>query len=187
MLPLELAEGELPSRADELFRAKLSEVSPDARGLCEVLSIHDERVTLERCRSLVQRMDERALYLALDELVAEHILLVNQGSYGFRQQALRESVLGRIDNARRRSFICRGRSAAPGRRAERGSRMEADSICCTRAKRRAAPTYGRRGARVLAPSGRRERRAGGAGIETAIALYEKQPRSKYRSRACSFR
>jgi hypothetical protein len=181
VLPLELASDELPSRADELFRTKLAEVSPDARTLCEVLSIHDKRVALEHCRSLAQHMDERALYLALDELVAEHILLVDQGRYGFRQQTLRESVLGQMDDARRRSLHLQAAEAllADGEQSV-SSRMDA----AWHLLRAGEET---RGADLMAGATREFLRDQGVesveqvvqGIDTALALYEKQQRSKY--------
>jgi hypothetical protein len=181
VLPLEFAANELPSRLEELLRDKLAALGPEARTLCEALSIHAQRVAIERCLSLVPGMDERAVYLALDELVADEIVLVEDGCYGFRQQALRESVLRQMDEARRKSLhrqAAEGLLANPEQSVE--LRMEA-------ARHLLEAGEEVRGADLLAGATREFLKHQGVesveqivqAIDTALALYEKQKRSKY--------
>ena len=181
VLPLELAEDELPHRADELLRAKLAGLGPEAKKLCEALSIYGQRVSIERCLALYEGTDERKGYLALDELVAEQILLAEGGNYGFRQQALRESVLAQIDEARRSALHLRAADTLlAGAEQNVSAQMEA-AWHLLHAGEEA------RGADLIAGATRVFLRHQGVesveqvvrAIETALDLYEKQKRSKY--------
>ncbi|HMI91990.1 MAG TPA: protein kinase, partial [Polyangiales bacterium] len=181
VLPLEIASGELPGRVEELLAQKLAALRPEARGLCEALSIHAQRVSIERCLALAEGTSEADAYLALDELVVEQILLVEDGSYGFRGQALRESVLNQVPAERRRALHLRAAEALLAEpEAGVGLRMEAAWLLLHAGEEV-------RGADIMAGATRELLRHQGVesveqivqGIDAALVLYEKQKRSKY--------
>ena len=181
VLPLELAGEELPSGGEALVLAKLAGIGADARALCETLSIHDQRVSIERCSSLSEGMAEQAMYAALDELVAEHILVVEDGRYGFRQHVLRQFVLAQIDPARRRSLHLH---AADALLADGAGRVSAQMEAAWHLLHAGEEV---RGADLMALATREFLRHQGVenveqvvrAIDTALSLYEKQRRSKH--------
>jgi predicted ATPase len=131
VLPLEFSADELPSRAEEIFAAKIAELSPAARGFAEALCIHDTPLSLDLCLALSEERDEGAAYAALDELVTKQILVGSGGDYRFAREALREATMSgvatpaRLAHHRALRTICRC-SCLPLR------------ICCARATTRAA-------------------------------------------------
>ncbi|HKU44526.1 MAG TPA: AAA family ATPase, partial [Polyangiales bacterium] len=104
ILPHEVSGDELPDRIEELLEARLAALSVPARALADALSIHAVPVALERCRSLSAEISEREIYAALDELVAEQILLAERGHYRFEHAGLREAIRYRLPEARRREL-----------------------------------------------------------------------------------
>ncbi|HEY6559155.1 MAG TPA: AAA family ATPase [Polyangiaceae bacterium] len=122
-LPQDIAEGELPSRTEELMAARLAGLSASALQLAESLSIHSKPVTLEHCLALADARAESDTYAALDELVAEQILCSDSGSYRFAHDALRRALLDNFDEPRRRASHIRAAeallAAAPERAATR--------------------------------------------------------------------
>jgi tRNA A-37 threonylcarbamoyl transferase component Bud32 len=102
LLPLEISAQELPVRMEEVLAARLGALSVPARELAEALSIHAKPVPLERCLALGEAAQEQRTYAALDELVSEQIVVVEQGHYRFEQNALREAMLALMDDAKRR-------------------------------------------------------------------------------------
>jgi hypothetical protein len=111
VLPQQVMPEELPDRVEEILAHKLSHLSPSARALTEVLSVHDKPVPLSRCLILAGS-EERAGYAALDELVAEQILLVEGESYRFAQEALRRAASAQMDEGRRSASHVRAAEAA---------------------------------------------------------------------------
>jgi hypothetical protein len=111
VLPLEVSSDELPSRVDEIVAIKLAGLSASARGLSEALSIHAKPVSIERCLALAEQTEEREAYNALDELVADQILLLEGSSYRFAQETLRETMLSQMDGRRRRALHMRAAEA----------------------------------------------------------------------------
>jgi hypothetical protein len=181
VLPLEFAADELPSRLVELLHERLTTLSPEARALCESLSVHSKRIPIERCLAVSESRDERQIFMALDDLVAEQILLVEDGYYGFRQQALRQSVLEQVGEARRKTLHLRAAQTLLDQVAPSvSSRMEAawhllhagDEL---------------RGADIIVAASREFLRHQGVesveevvqAMVTALGLLEKHQRSKY--------
>ncbi len=111
VLPQDVATEELPSQADEILANRVAGLSPGARELVETLSIHGKPVLLERCLALAEGRSEGETYAALDELVAEQILWSEGGSYRFAHAALRDAVLGRMDESGRRARHVRAAEA----------------------------------------------------------------------------
>jgi tRNA A-37 threonylcarbamoyl transferase component Bud32 len=181
VLPLELAHDELPSRVEELMRERLAALGPDARQLCESLSIHSKRVPIERCLTLAGEMGEQRAYLALDELVADQILLAEGGNYGFRQQALRQSVLAQIDEARRRALHQRAAQALlVSAEPEVGVRMDAAwHLLHAGEDLRAADLMAGAARDFLRHQGVESVEDVVHALDTALLLYEKHKRSKY--------
>jgi tetratricopeptide (TPR) repeat protein len=97
VLPLEISDDELPSRFDEIFATRLRGLSPTARAIAEALSVHASALSIGRCLSLVEDKDDGEKRRALGVLVAEGILDFEGDSYRFRQEAMRQAVLSRLD------------------------------------------------------------------------------------------
>ncbi len=181
VLPLELAEDELPSRAEELLAERLTALSPDARTLCEALSVQTGRIPIERCIALAENMSDQGAYRALDELVTDQILVIEGTHYAFQQAALRRSVLAQIDQDRRRRLHQRTAQAL----IEAPEAGVAQRIEAARHLLHAGQEV--EGADLMASAARDFLLHQGAqsvgdvvdGMNTALALYEKQNRSKH--------
>jgi hypothetical protein len=101
VLPLDIAEHELPGRLDELLGARLAQLSPRARELAQALAVHGKPLRIERCLPLVRGASPPEVHGALDELVAEEFIVCEDGEFHFVQDAAREAVLSGIEEARR--------------------------------------------------------------------------------------
>ncbi|HVW24079.1 MAG TPA: protein kinase [Polyangiaceae bacterium] len=97
VLPLDVAEDELPARSEEILAARLSDLGPDAIALAESLAVHSGAVSLARILSLSELAGEGRTHAALDELLAEQVLVSEGDGYRFRHDAIREAVLSRTD------------------------------------------------------------------------------------------
>jgi tRNA A-37 threonylcarbamoyl transferase component Bud32 len=181
VLPLDVDDDELPSRTEELIQEKLAALGPKARALCEALSVHGKRVPIERCLGLCEGMSESDVYRALDELVAEQILLIEDGSYAFRQHALRQSVLEQIDDGRRKSLSHKAaRSLLAGDERSVQAQVEAAwHLLHAGAETEGADLMMEAAHVFLQHQGVEDVEQVVRAIETALALYEKQGRSKY--------
>ena len=181
VLPQDVAEDELPNRAEELLATRLTGLSPAARELADALSIHSKPVTLERCLALVEGQSEGAIYAALDEMVAEQILRSEGGSYRFAHDAVRLAVAEKLDDSRRRASHVRAAEAllasAPD---DIAAQIEAAMHLLTAGAES-------RGAEMLAKLGMGLSKAVdfNAGAEAVVALqralegFERQNRSEY--------
>jgi hypothetical protein len=103
VLPLGVSPEELPSHLEDLIAARLDVLSARARELAEALSIHKGPISIEQCLATSDRGRDDETYAALDELVAEQILVTDGASYRFAQHAVREAVLHGMDSAARRA------------------------------------------------------------------------------------
>jgi hypothetical protein len=181
VLPFDVSEDELPSRFEDLVHETLDGLRPLARALCEALSVHGRQLSIERCQGLVEGGSERDVYLALDQLIAEQILVLEDGSYGFRQQAMQQAVLAQIPEPRRRQLSARAAQvllAAGGTDVE--ARVEAAWHLLNAGQEQAGADLMTDAAReFLERRGVEDAEQVVRAIETAIALYEKHGRSKY--------
>jgi predicted ATPase len=106
VLPLDVAEHELPARSEEILSARLSELGPDAIALAETLAVHSGTVPLATALALSELSGEGRTYVVLDELLAEQVLMREGDGHRFRHEAIREAVLSRMDpEARRRNRL----------------------------------------------------------------------------------
>ncbi|HKP61831.1 MAG TPA: protein kinase [Polyangiales bacterium] len=180
-LPHEVSGDELPDRIEEVLQARLGALSPNARNVAEALCVHATPVALERCRTLAAEVPEREIYAALDELVADQILIAERGQYRFEHPGLREAIRARLDDDRRRALHLRAaQTLRDGKGA--GERVEAawhvmhsgDELL---------------GADMLAEAGREFLRSDGAqqqsveqvvrALDAALNVYERHGRSRY--------
>ncbi len=181
VLPLEVAEGELPSRMEEIALARLAPLSALTRDLVEALSIYAKPVALEHALLLAAHANGQAQD-ALDELIVAGILSMEGGALRFRQETLREAVLGQMDAARRSA---RRKAAAEALLAQSDddldARMEAGFLLLH------AGQEGR-GADLLASTARRLLKAHGAArdvrgivraLRDAVDVYERQGRPSH--------
>jgi hypothetical protein len=104
VLPSELAAEELPSRLSELLHARRAGLSPLARELSEVLAVHARPLPIERCLTLVGHATWPQVLRALDELVAEEMLVCEDHAYRFCYEALREAALEHVDANKRKAM-----------------------------------------------------------------------------------
>jgi hypothetical protein len=98
-LPAERPTAELPAALEDALLTRLATLGEDARGLAECLSLQREQPTIELCRLLAQ-VDERRVHGLLDELARSDVLYVDQDGYRFSSAALREALLGGMDDHR---------------------------------------------------------------------------------------
>jgi hypothetical protein len=106
VLPLDVAEDELPARSEEILSARLSELGPAAVVLAGNLAVHSGAVPLATVLATSELSGEARTHAALDELLAEQVLVAEGDAYRFRHDAIREAVLSRMDpELRRRSRL----------------------------------------------------------------------------------
>ncbi len=103
VLPLEVAEDELPARSEELLVARLSGLEPDSVALAGVLAIHTGSVSLDVVLAVSELSPEGRTHAVLDELLAEQVLVSEGGRYRFRHESVREAVLSRVPPERLRA------------------------------------------------------------------------------------
>jgi hypothetical protein len=99
VLPLDVAEEELPARSEEILAARLAELGPDAIALAETLAVHSGAVSIAMALALSELSGEGRTYAALDELLAQQVLASEEDGYRFRHEAIREAVLSRMEPA----------------------------------------------------------------------------------------
>jgi hypothetical protein len=97
VLPQELAEHELPARSEEMFVERLADIGVDAMALAQTLAIHEGAVPLAIVLGVSELVDEASTHRALDELLAEQVLVRDGDAYRFRYAALRDAVLSRLE------------------------------------------------------------------------------------------
>ena len=99
-LPSDRPNVEIPIALEDALRIRLGALSEDARGLAECLSLQRKQPTLELCRLLLEHADDRRILGLLDELARNDVLYVDPDGYRFSSTALREAVLGGMDDHR---------------------------------------------------------------------------------------
>jgi tRNA A-37 threonylcarbamoyl transferase component Bud32 len=111
VLPFDVAEGEMPARAEELVAARLSELGADAVALARTLAVHAGAVPLAVALAVCDLPGEGRAYAVLDELLAEQVLVSEGDSYRFRHEAVREALLSRMEPEARRMSRLRAAEA----------------------------------------------------------------------------
>ena len=97
VLPLDVADHELPARSEEILSARLSDLDPDVIALAQTLAVHAGTVPLAVAVAVSDLPGEGRTYAVLDELIAEQVLMSEGDGYRFRHDAIREAVLSRMD------------------------------------------------------------------------------------------
>ncbi len=100
MLPVERPDAELPGALEDALHQRVRSLGEDARRLAECLSLQTERPTLGLCRMLTDG-DERHVLVLLDELSEHDVLYADADGYRFSSMAIREALLGGMNDARR--------------------------------------------------------------------------------------
>jgi len=99
-LPVDRPNAELPAALEDALLTRLAALSDEARGLVECLSLQHGPPTLELCRLLIAQADDRRILGLLDELARSDVLYVDRDGYRFSSAALREALLGSMDDHR---------------------------------------------------------------------------------------
>lgn len=103
-LPADRPDTVLPAALGDALSLRIESLSPEARSLAECLSLQRREPTLALCRLLTGSQKERDVLHQLDELAASDVLHADEGgSYRFSSTALRETLLGGMDRARKES------------------------------------------------------------------------------------
>jgi hypothetical protein len=90
----------LPAALEDALLIRLATLGEEARGLAECLSLKCEQPTFELCRLLFGHADERRILGLLDELARSDVLYVDPAGYRFSSTALRDALLGGMDDHR---------------------------------------------------------------------------------------
>ena len=168
ILPQQVAPGELPSRLEDILSVKLAGLSRAARGLAEVLCVHEQALPIDLCLMLSDD-DERTSYAALDELLAEQILLLEDHSYRFAQESLRAALIEQLDAERRRELHLHAAESlltAQRRSAARADGRRVASAPC-RQRHACRRPLGQHEPRLLEVAGRRDRECRPSGRSAA--------------------
>jgi tRNA A-37 threonylcarbamoyl transferase component Bud32 len=99
-LPDRVADAELPRALGDALSLRIRRLTEEARILAECLCLHRHQTTLELCRLLLEKGDERSVLSLLDELAQEDVLYFDRDGYRFSSTALRKALLagmGTID------------------------------------------------------------------------------------------
>jgi hypothetical protein len=172
MLPEDLPADGLPKSVEEAVAARLARLRPETLTLAESLSV-GRALPIGLCVALSDANGSVAPMAMLDELVTEGVLVGSGGRYGFAEESVRESLLGRMNDERRRRLhlevgeaLVRARSASTF-----------DSI--TAGHHLLQGGSEERGAALLADSGRRllaetdDLHAAVPALEAALAVFRK--------------
>jgi len=101
-LPADRPDAELPAALGDVLLIRLASLGEDARALAECLSLQREQPTLDLCRVIFAQADDRRILGLLDELARCDVLYVDQEGYRFSSAAIREALLGGMDDRRLR-------------------------------------------------------------------------------------
>jgi hypothetical protein len=104
VVPQDAALQGLPSGLREALAERLSRLSPEAAALAEALAVHAAPLGIELCRAAADAASVREVFAGLDELTANDVLALSGERYRFRQETLRELLLERLDDARKRAL-----------------------------------------------------------------------------------
>ena len=99
-LPVERPDAELPAALGDALSTRIASLSEPALALAQCISLEREQPTLELCRRLTERADERPVLQLLDELAQNDVLYPDGDGYRFSSTALREALLVGMDDVR---------------------------------------------------------------------------------------
>ncbi|HMJ12204.1 MAG TPA: hypothetical protein VK524_12355, partial [Polyangiaceae bacterium] len=126
VLPLDVSTEALPVDVGELTGARVAALSDSALRLAEALSIERRPMPIAHCRALAGNLDDSEFYFALDELIAEQILLTDGTNYRFAQEATRDAIARRMPaEMRNAAHVRAARAALEGAHQDVAARMQA--------------------------------------------------------------
>lgn len=103
--PEAIGAGELPRELKEAMQARVAALSPDGRRLAETLAVHGGQLSLQLCIALWgDERREGVTFDALNELIQNEILIGSGERLRFRHDGIREALLARLDDERRRKL-----------------------------------------------------------------------------------
>jgi hypothetical protein len=180
VLPQQLGEDELPSQMEQVVGARLMALDDGARALAEALCIFERGVSLDDMVSMLAPRDERAVFAALDDLIAENLLVSDGASHRFAHESLRRAIYTLLDADSRKVHHLRAAQALLDRQELTAVlRIEAGSHLLRAGEER-------RGADVMAQALHRFKQEGDyegspeqvlRAVHTALQIYERQGRS----------
>lgn len=116
VIPQAIAVDDVPRGLPAAMDARIRSLTPSARELAEVLSVHGGEIPLELCVLLADSDVAEDVFASLDELVFAEVLVGSVHGYRFRHNGLREALLRNLDEARRRELHLRvGAALSEGR------------------------------------------------------------------------
>ncbi|MFI5307903.1 MAG: protein kinase [Polyangiales bacterium] len=103
MLPYELPAG-VPRHLDESFRARVGALSALGRELAELLALCGRPVPLALCLELAAGAEQRAVFVALDQLVSSEIVAARGDAYTLSRDGIRQALLAELGQERARAL-----------------------------------------------------------------------------------
>ncbi|HEY6558563.1 MAG TPA: AAA family ATPase [Polyangiaceae bacterium] len=104
VVPAKIENADAPHSLAEAMDARARALSAEARELGQALSVHGRLFSLRRATELAPGKSAEQVFQALDELVAQEILLGSGDAYQFRHDGLREALLRSIEPEQRRAL-----------------------------------------------------------------------------------
>jgi len=100
VLPHELAPSELPAGVEQARAERIAQLSPEARSLADMLSLHRGALSPQLCHALSEVAQLRAPLALLNELSAKGILVRGLHGYLFTQEPMREALAAGLEPER---------------------------------------------------------------------------------------
>jgi hypothetical protein len=177
VLPGEVNADELPRDVEALSDARVDALGADALGMLDGLSIHARPVALELSIALAEGLSAAQAHAALATLIAEQLLILEEGRYRFARDAQQKARYERMPEALRQERHRRAAALLATRTEDLAAQLEAGEHWL-----RAGDES--EGAALIAPLGRRMANADGTeelpeivpALHAALGVYEKQGR-----------
>ncbi len=121
-LPTDYSEQSIPPGLVQAMDKRIARLTDSARAMAETLAVTGRDFDLAWIRELIDEAEHEALFVAVDELVAESVLLGDGDHFTFRHDGLREAALRGLDAERR--VVLHRRIARELEAAHRAGRVE---------------------------------------------------------------
>lgn len=101
ILPTTIAPEQLPGSPREVLAARVEALPAAARVLAQALSVREGSIPFAACAALAE-LPNAVVFESLEELVRAGILVGSPEGYRFTREAVRQKLLGELDEERRR-------------------------------------------------------------------------------------